>query len=184
PTSAGGGSFMLSLQADWRTPRPESHQRSWWIVHTQPTSRLANAPSRIPPPQLVDRSYSAYKPTGVRPVPNPTNAVGGSFILSLQADWRTPRPESHHRSWWIVHTQPTSRLAYAPSRIPPTQLVDRSYSAYISAAACPSRIPPTQLVDRSYPAYKGTGARPVRNPTNAVGGSFIPELRCRSHLQL
>jgi putative transposase len=38
---------------------PESHQRSWWIVHTQPT-RACNAGS----------------------FPNPTNAVGVSFIPS------------------------------------------------------------------------------------------------------
>src|SRR2546422_5677354 len=63
---------------------PESHQRSWWIVHTQPTKGLGAHPSRIPPTQLVDRSYSAYKGTGRAPLPNPTNAVGGSFILSLQ----------------------------------------------------------------------------------------------------
>ncbi|MGH9426237.1 MAG: hypothetical protein ACRD2L_08040, partial [Terriglobia bacterium] len=41
-----------------------------------------------------------------------------------------------------------------PSRIPPTQLVDCSYSAYVGNAPRPSRIPPTQLVDCSYPAYK------------------------------
>src|SRR6185369_11433017 len=43
----------------------KSHQRSWWIVHTQPTR------------------------TGTRSFPNPTNAVGGSFILSLHG--REPR---------------------------------------------------------------------------------------------
>src|SRR5215471_3642001 len=37
----------------------KSHQRSWWIVHTQPTKDDARASG------------------------NPTNAVGGSFILSL-----------------------------------------------------------------------------------------------------
>src|SRR5881396_4377506 len=46
---------------------PESHQRSWWIVHTQPTKRA-----------------------GHTPVPNPTNAVSGSFISGLQKVWRTP----------------------------------------------------------------------------------------------
>jgi hypothetical protein len=36
----------------------------------------------IPPTQLVDRSYVAY--TGRWPaIPNPTNAVGGSFIFNL-----------------------------------------------------------------------------------------------------
>src|SRR2546425_11524811 len=56
------------------------------------------------------------------PVPNPTNAVGGSFILSLQRRALGPRPESHQRSWWTVHTQPTEALAGPPSRIPPTKM--------------------------------------------------------------
>ncbi len=43
------------------TRGPESHQRSWWIVHIQPT-----------------------KKGRTRAVQNPTNGVGGSFILSLQ----------------------------------------------------------------------------------------------------
>src|SRR5882724_10872312 len=154
PTNAVGGSFILSLQDDSRGPRSKSHQRSWWIVHTQPTGRLAGARSQIPPTQLVDRSYSAYRTTRGGPVPNPTNAVGGSFILSLQDDSRAPGPKSHQRSWWIVHTQPTGRLAGAPFQIPPTQLVDRSYSA-----------------------YRTTRGRPVPNPTNAVGGSFILSLQ-------
>jgi hypothetical protein len=52
-------------------------------------------------------SYIAYKQEcSVRW--NPTNAVGGSFILSLQ-----------------------DRAALILPGIPPTQLVDRSYSAYI-----------------------------------------------------
>src|SRR5256885_2152073 len=62
---------------------------------------------RIPPTQLVDRSYTAYTETPC--LPNPTNAVGGSFIHSLHRD--ALPPESHQRSWWIVHTQPTQRLA-------------------------------------------------------------------------
>ncbi len=45
-----------------------------------------------------------------RTVPNPTNAVGGLFMLSLQLD-----------------CQP-------PSQIPPTQLVDCSSSTYSSTA--------------------------------------------------
>src|SRR6185503_19561338 len=119
PTNAVGGSFILSLHPEGRDPL-ESHQRSWWIVHTQPTSR-GPRPSRIPPTQLVDRSYSAYIQRAAT-LANPTNGVGGSFILSLHPEGRDPR-ESHQRSWWIVHTQPTSR-GPRPSRIPPTQLVD------------------------------------------------------------
>jgi hypothetical protein len=39
PTNAVGGSFIRGLQA--RTQLAfESHQRSWWIVHTQPNSPL------------------------------------------------------------------------------------------------------------------------------------------------
>jgi hypothetical protein len=78
---------------------PESHQRSWWIVHTRPTN--------------ISR----------RALPNPTNAVGGSFILALQ----------------------TSRGAL--SRIPPTQLVDRSYPTYRASAQVPSQLPPTRWWD-------------------------------------
>src|SRR6266516_1857084 len=41
--------------------------------------------SQIPPTKLVDCSYSAYKKAVARMlVPNPTNEVGGSFILCLQ----------------------------------------------------------------------------------------------------
>src|SRR6185436_4714721 len=109
---------------------------------------------------------------------NPTNAVGGSFITSLQNGRSTPLRESHQRSWWIVHNLPTRRAAECPSGIPPTQLVDRSYPAYKNGRSTPLReshqrswwivhnqlqkravnpspgIPPTQLVDRSYSAYK------------------------------
>ena len=41
---------------------------------------------------------------------NPTNAVGGTFILSLQ--WGLGGRESHQRSWWIVHTQATLPLEF------------------------------------------------------------------------
>jgi len=55
---------------------------------------------------------------------NPTNAVGGLFIHSLH--------------------EAAGRLGF--------------------------QIPPTQLVDRSYSAYKGPVAHASANPTNAVGG--------------
>jgi hypothetical protein len=105
PNNAVGGSFILSLQ------------------RTNPHSCPV-----IPPTQLVDSSYSAYK-SGHEGIvfSNPTNAVGGSFILGLQ------------------RTNPHSRPV----------------------------IPPTQLVDRSYSAYKGRRAVLSGNPTNEVGGSFI-----------
>jgi hypothetical protein len=65
---------------EWYLPNPTN---GWWIVHTRPT----NIPRRA--------------------LPNPTNAVGGSFILSLHGRHSALSPESHQRSWWIVHTQPT-----------------------------------------------------------------------------
>ncbi|MGH9427455.1 MAG: IS200/IS605 family transposase, partial [Terriglobia bacterium] len=58
-------------------------------------------------------------------------------------------------SWWIVHTQPTKETAAHSSQIPPTQLVDRSYSAYRAAPWACLPIPPTQLVDRSYSTCGG-----------------------------
>ncbi len=101
--------------------KAQSHQRSWWFVHTRPTRDDGQA-SRIPPTQLVDRSYSAYTGRWAG-FPNPTNAVGGSFILGLHGTMGR-HPESHQRSWWIVDTRPTRDDGQA-SRIPPTQLVDR-----------------------------------------------------------
>src|SRR5882724_6854651 len=60
---------------------------------------------------------------------------------------------------------------------PPTQLVDRSYSAYPRTAARSSRIPP-RAVDGSFILSLPTDRRTlVPNPTNAVGGSFILSLR-------
>ena len=40
-----------------------------------------------------------------------------------------PVRESPQRSWWILHTHPTQKSVGSP-RIPPTKLVDRSYSAF------------------------------------------------------
>src|SRR5216117_2700536 len=59
---------------------------SWWIIHTQPTETAGRLGSpQIPPTRLVDYSYSAYRNSWqARLPPNPTNAVGGLFILSLQ----------------------------------------------------------------------------------------------------
>src|SRR6185503_13225292 len=81
----------------------ESHQRSWWIVHTQPTNGAAR---RLCFPESHQRSWWIVhtQPTAALPaavLQNPTNAVGGSFTLSLQRRCRRPF-----------------------SRIPPTQLVD------------------------------------------------------------
>jgi hypothetical protein len=51
-----------------------------------------------------------------------------------------------------VRTPPTAETV-RKGRIPPTQLVDRSYLAYKDPVAGYVPIPPTQLVDRSYLAY-------------------------------
>ena len=79
----------------------------------------------IPPTQLVDRSYPAYKRTGRMPFRNPTNGVGGSFISSLQNDWAHALPESHQRSSWIVHIRGGLRHADRRPNMnhPPTALV-------------------------------------------------------------
>src|SRR2546429_390561 len=83
-----------------------------------------------PPTQLVDRSYPAYKNWSPHVSRNPTNAVGGSFILSQQKLATARLPEFHQRSWWIVHTQPNCSRHFTsfPSdssgmNDPPTALV-------------------------------------------------------------
>src|SRR2546427_7552803 len=68
-------------------------------------------------------------------VPNPTNEVGGLFILSLQRDWARTPPESHQRSWWIVHTQPTKGLGTHPSDRKSTRL-NSSHSQISYAVFC------------------------------------------------
>src|SRR5882724_4904280 len=85
---------------------------------------------------------------------NPTNAVGGLFILSLLHGWR------------------------APSRIPPTQSVDCSYSAYCTAGG---RRPASH--QRSgwsvipHPTAGLAGRGP--NPPNAAGGLFHTQATAR-----
>src|SRR5207247_396120 len=95
-----------------RRSRRQSHQRSWWIVHTQPTKSVgrtsvpnptnavggsfilnlqkgwAYTRSRIPPTQLVDCSYAAYKGLGAHPVSNSTNEVGGFLNYITTAAWQ------------------------------------------------------------------------------------------------
>src|SRR5205809_377734 len=85
PTNEVGGSFILSLQKDWPhpSPNPTNAVGGSFILSLQ--KGMAAPFPKIPPTQLVDRSYSAYKTTRAPPVPNPTNAVGGLFIFSAHA---------------------------------------------------------------------------------------------------
>ncbi len=71
---------------------------------------------------------------------NPTNAVGGSFILSLHGALGGD-PKSHQRSWWIVHIQPRSDQPKSESERrfrlgmndPPTALVEfKKHAALLS----------------------------------------------------
>src|SRR2546426_10728842 len=71
-----------------------------------------------------------------------------------------------------------------PPRIPPTQLVDCSYSAYKNGRPNASRILPTQLVGCSYSAYKNSRPNASPNPTNAVGGLFIFSLTAAAILSI
>src|SRR5262249_22160349 len=153
---------------------PKSHQRSWWIVQALPiraAGRLLLAITfPIPPTQLVDLSRSTYTSNRPTPVsrnsnlPNPTNAVGGSFRLNLHeqpADSRFSKlqsPQSHQRSWWIFQAQPTRATGRTPRRNYTPQSHQRSWwivQAQPTRAtgrlllAITSPIPPTQLVDRS-----------------------------------
>jgi hypothetical protein len=173
PTNAVGGSFKLNLHArsaDFSPEfqNPKSHQRSWWIVQAQPTR---------------DR------PTFCRnsKIPNPTNAVGGSFKLNLHERWADSSPEfqnpkSHQRSWWIVQAQPTrggSNRSSRNSKIPnPTNAVGGSFRLNLhersadSSSQLHSQIPPTQLVDRSSSTYMSDRPTPPRN--------YIPKSHQRS----
>jgi hypothetical protein len=189
PTDGVGGSFIPCLPKGDR-PAPESHRRSRWIVHTLPTSN-GTATSRIPPTESVDRSYPAYQQRDRR-FPNPTDGVGGSFIPCLpkrDRHSRIPPTESVDRSYpayqkrrhrsrippteSVDRSYPAYQTPATASRIPPTESVDRSYPAYHKRDRHRSRIPPTESVDRSYPAYHKRD-RHSPNPTDGVGGSFIP----------
>jgi hypothetical protein len=99
----------------------------------------------IPPTQLVVRSYSAYKRDCHALIRNPTNAVGGSFILDLQQRQPLPHPESHQRSWWIVHTQPTKQQPHA-SPNPPTASPEFGKQAGAPLCRLSMNDPPTALV--------------------------------------
>ena len=129
-----------------------------------------NYSGAIPSTQLVVGSYSAHmgnwteipNPTNAvggsfilslqdgaraRPVPNPTNAVGGSFILGLHRREPHAGSKSHQRSWWIVHTQPTQTGTARRLRIPPTQVGGSFIPSLKRSLLRPlPEIRPTQLV--------------------------------------
>ena len=57
------------------------------VDHSYPAYKKASrVPPEIPPTQLVDRSYLAYMRADSLGFPNPTNAVGGLFILPIRQD--------------------------------------------------------------------------------------------------
>src|SRR5262249_39770010 len=91
------------------------------------------------------------------------------------------KSESHPRQRLCENPKSQQRRECAKFEIPPTQLVDGSYSAYNGPHAehAVSEIPPPQLVDRSYSAYNEPRLEDAgfRNPTNAVGGLFILSLQ-------
>jgi putative transposase len=69
-------------------PVPESHQRSWWIIHILPT---------------------AGSPRSARS--NPTNEVGGSFILSLHRAELSKDPIVLYPR--LVHLEPLKEISWA-----------------------------------------------------------------------
>ena len=121
PTNAVGGSFILSLQRAAararRLPNPTNAVGGSFIASLRRTPR--DFLPRIPPTQLVDRSNSACE---------------GRRATSF--------PESHQRSWWIVHSQPTKGERF------PHQL--RWWDLPKATSRCPLRLsmnnPPTALV--------------------------------------
>ena len=71
--TSGSGKVALFRRSDTIRNSPQSHQRSWWIVHTRPRSRL---------PRIVQ---------------SPKNSCGLSYSARIAC--RGPVP-IHQRSWW------------------------------------------------------------------------------------
>jgi hypothetical protein len=71
----------------------------------------------------VAGSYSTYY-RRLKRRKNPTDGVGGWFILDLLQEAETQK-ESHRQSGWLVHARPTTGGGSA-ERIPPTESVDGS----------------------------------------------------------
>ena len=80
--------------------KSKSHQRSWWIVHTQPTTRRDGSTAFL----------------------NPTNAVGGLSILNLHRASGTLFRTSHQCSWW-VRKNLIACVHRLSMNVPPTALV-------------------------------------------------------------
>jgi hypothetical protein len=93
---------------------PQSHQRSWWIVHTLST----NGATALAPQSHQRSWWIGHTPS--------TNGATALAPQSHQRSWwivHTPStngatalaPQSHQRSWWIVHTLSTNgATALAP----------------------------------------------------------------------
>jgi putative transposase len=91
--------------------------------------RRHSAP-RIPPTQLVDCSDTAYKRGCGSALPKSTNAVGGLFRLSLQKRLRQRSSNPTNAVGGLFRHSLQKRLRQRSPRIPPTQLVDCSDTAY------------------------------------------------------
>src|SRR5205809_8063961 len=106
---------MKRVSRVWTFSHPKSHQRSWWIVHTQPTE---TAP-RLGFPKSHQRSWWI-----VHTLPTPeAKASDEQFPSALElaiAELCGLRLS--------MNNPPTALVG------PPTKLVDRSYSAYKAAA--------------------------------------------------
>ena len=66
------------------------------------------------PRQWVDSSSSFYKRRPRSFFPNPPHGSVGIVQAQPTQAPPLPCPESHQRSWWIVHTRPTRRGAPYP----------------------------------------------------------------------
>src|SRR4029079_8363963 len=74
----------------------------------------------------------------------------------------------------MVHTLPTSRQCDS-LRIPPTESVDGSYSAYIEIVRLAPN--PTDGVGGLFIPNLQKADEAFQNPTDGVGGFFIPSLQ-------
>ncbi len=123
--------------------------------------------------KLRDRSYTAYTTRRAKiPSPNPTNAVGGSFIYSLQG--KDPRLPS--LSYFLLATRgregkengsPACVLCRLCLNNPPTALVGFSEFSHSLGSG---------WMVQAQPNLQTGCLVPSRNPNTAVGGCFKPNL--------